>query len=106
MEDGPWWEVDLGRGARVSEVRVHNRLDRQTAGRASSLSLLASDDGDAWTVLHERTGPEPFGGLDGRPLVWRAGEGGVAMRFLRVTLHGFTCLHLDQVEAYGTVGVP
>ncbi len=104
MEQDPWWQVDLGDGAVVREVRVHNRLDRETASRASSLSLLASDDGKAWTVLHERTAPEPFGGLDGRPLTWRAGEDGATMRFLRVALNGFTCLHLDQVEAYGTVG--
>ena len=101
MEDGPWWQVDLGAAALVSEVRLHNRLDPATAGRASSLSILTSDNQALWTVLHERTGSEPFGGLDGRPLVWRAQDQGVTTRFLRVVLHGFTCLHFDQVEVFG-----
>ena len=105
MEDGPWWQVDLGAGALVSEVRVHNRLDPATAGRASSLSILASDNQALWTVLHERTGSEPFGGLDGRPLVWQAHGRSVITRFLRVVLHGFTCLHFDQIEIYGVPGI-
>jgi len=102
MENEPWWQVDLGKNAAVEEIRIHNRLDRETASRSQNLSILSSDDGNTWTEILCHAGKQPFGGIDGRPLVWRPATEALVARFIRIELKGFTCLHFDQVEVFGS----
>ena len=94
MEDGPWWQSTSAPGRwwrrcgcttgstgsrRPGVVAVDPRLRRREGLGRPARTLR--------TAAVRR--------LDGRPLVWRADGNGVSMRFLRVALRGFTCLHLD-----------
>ena len=101
LEWQPWWAVDLQRCCLVDEVRIYNRLD-EAACRNARLSLMASNDGKSWTTLMTREQPTPFGGLDGRPLIWRVDEP-VRARYLRIQLPGQESLQLDQVQVFGRV---
>jgi hypothetical protein len=104
LEDGPWWQVDLGSACSIDEVRVFNRLD--FARRAESLSVLCSADGRTWNLLHDgSTTRSSFGGVDGSPLVCIASPRPVA-RFVRLELNERQVLHLDEVEVYGERLVP
>jgi len=96
----PWWQVDLGRPLALDRVLVFNRCD--AAGRAASLALLLSDDGENWTEAYRHDGRVFLGYTDGKPLEI-ALKGAVA-RYLRLTLtkEEPEFFHLDEVEAYAT----
>lgn len=96
-EEQPWWMVDLGAKHPIEEITVYNRIDA-CAERGYGVQVLASPDGERWTLLHEQAG-RPFGGADGRPLRVRPGR--LVARFIRVKLPGTGILHLDQVEVHG-----
>ena len=98
-EEAPWWQVDLGASARIGEVLLYNRLDN-AAERARRLMISVSQDGQTWREAFRKDTDEPFGGVDGFPLRWTP-EPPAEGRFVRVSLIGRTCLHLDQVEVYG-----
>ena len=107
FERDPWWDVDLGVGTGIDEVRLFDRLDLASADRANAFALLVSDDGEQWRLVLEHEAAKPFGGLDGRPFVWHPPAGvRLTTRFLRVQARGLTYLHLDQVEVYGERGEP
>lgn len=96
-EANPWWQVDLGRTARLDRVRIYNRLDC-CAERARSLSILLSDDGGAWREVYRHDG-KLFGGKDGKPLV--VPLNGQSGRYVRLRLNETNWFHLDEVEVYG-----
>jgi GR25 family glycosyltransferase involved in LPS biosynthesis len=97
----PWWMVDLGGFALVSEIILFNRL-HPYAARANNLSLWGSLNGRSWMLLHERAASTPFGGAEGSPLRIEFPEKR-PLRFLRVELLGSGILHLDEVQVFGAV---
>lgn len=97
-EANPWWQVDLGGGARISEVRLYNRLDC-CAERARTVQVMLSDDGRAWRTVYRHDG-SVFGGKDGKPL--KISLGGERGRYVRLQLNETQWFHLDEVEVYGS----
>ena len=98
-EPDPWWMVDLGGVTRLSEVVVYNRLDDiPWARRSAHLKVALSEDGEIWREVFARADDTPFGGADGYPLRVKLAD--AAARYVRVSLPGRECLHLDEVEVY------
>lgn len=95
IEDNPWWQVDLGGIATITEIHVINTTD-QTRDRFRDFTLSVSIDGTAWVDLLEKRDGLPVEA----PVVW-AGPGTAWARFVRVTLLGRNFLHLNQVEVFG-----
>jgi hypothetical protein len=94
-EDNPWWQVDLGGIATISEIHVHNTTEH-TQDRFRDFTISVSIDGDAWVELAEKRDGE----VVGEPYIWN-GPGTAWARFVRVTLLGHNYLHLAQVEVFG-----
>jgi hypothetical protein len=98
----PWWIVDLLKPYQVAAIHIYNRRDRpDTAVRANELDVLASADGVNWNTLWSNPKQTVFG-LNGSPLVVTAPPY-LGCRFILLRLRGRGCLHLDEIEAYGTV---
>ena len=103
LDEGAWWRVDLGVSARVTEVRIYNRVGHPILlERLTPFAIDLSDDDVTWQVLHEKRDPAPVGGVDGAPYILRL-EGARCGRFLRIRLLRTEYLHLDQVEVYGSL---
>ncbi len=96
-ERNPWWQVDLGDRAELTEVRIFNRLDC-CAERARTVQVLLSDDARNWRTVYRHSGGA-FGGKDGKPLV--VNLGGESARYLRLQLNELNWFHLDEVEVCG-----
>jgi hypothetical protein len=104
-ETRPWWIVDLLQVYRLGAVRIYNRMDDPlTNAHANELDVLASADGVGWSGLWSNPAEAPFG-MDGAPLVVTPPPG-LAARFVLLRLRGAGCLHLDEIEVYGTAVVP
>ena len=97
FEDQPWWMVDLLRPYALERIRLFNRLGFEF--RARRFSVLASLDGADWTTVLRKDDDSDFGGVGGAPFEARIAA---PARFVKVALHGRDCLHLDQVELFGT----
>ena len=95
LEDNPWWQVDLGGIATITEIHIHNARDH-TQERFRDFSLSVSIDGSSWVELAEKRDDVPLA----EPYIW-AGPGTAWARYVRVTLLGRNYLHLDQVEVFG-----
>lgn len=98
IEENPWWQVDLGGIATITEIHIHNTRDA-TSARFRDFALSVSIEGTAWVDLLEKRDGVPVGA----PVVW-AGPGTAWARFVRVTLLGRNFLHLSQVEVFGRFG--
>ena len=98
-EDAPWWQVDLGRPHAIDAVLIFNRLDGD-AHRSANIQIWLSDGEDVWRHAYRKDDGAAFGGVDGRPLVWRPPEPAIA-RLVRISLIGHALLHLNQVEICG-----
>jgi len=103
IQVNPWWMVDLGEIFDLHNILICNRLDAQQA-RIKTLQCFTSLDGDNWTIIYDHENKLPFGGI-------RAFEGipplflhlnRLKARFVKLQLKETNCLHLDQVEIYGT----
>jgi len=57
MESNPWWEVDLGRDAKVKKVVVWNRTDDNVGPRIAGFRVVLLDE--KRTPLWSRTFPDP-----------------------------------------------
>ncbi len=102
-EDHPWWLVDLTSVRAIREIQIFNRVDlRPLQERANRFTLEVSTDFISWQTLYRADEPTLFGGIDGRPFIWRS-DTAVAARFVRITLLACTSLHLDAVEIYEDV---
>jgi hypothetical protein len=100
FEPQPWWLVDLLGPHRIAEIHIYNRSgDPALAARANGIDVLASLDGNNWTILLSRTAMEPFG-VDGTPLVVHAPTA-LPFRLLLLRLRDTNYLHLEEVEVYG-----
>ena len=103
LEDTPWWRVDLGAVHGIREVRLFNRMELPgIAARANRLAIDIGFDPEHFIEVFRRESDEPFGGVDGHPLVF-APSIPIPGRFVRVRLMERNYLHLDQVEVYGEV---
>ncbi|HQT66031.1 MAG TPA: discoidin domain-containing protein, partial [Acetobacteraceae bacterium] len=101
IEANPWWRVDLGGQFSITEVKIYNRLDQPSvAERASKISVEIGWDENNFVRVFQRMADEPFGGIDGNPLIIVLGRP-ITGRFVRVMLLSRNYLHLDQVEVYG-----
>jgi hypothetical protein len=101
LEDAPWWRVDLGVVHGIREVRLFNRMDQPAvAERANRIAIDIGFDPGHFIEVFRRESDEPFGGVDGNPLVF-APSIPIPGRFVRVRLLERNYLHLDQVEVHG-----
>ncbi|GAN77036.1 fucolectin tachylectin-4 pentraxin-1 [Acidisphaera rubrifaciens HS-AP3] len=97
-EDDPWWMVDLQTLYDLREIRIYNRLGHRD--RAAGAVIEVSRDGRDWEQVHRQERADDWGGADGNPLVVMLPS--VRARYVRVTRPGYGCLHLDQVQVFGT----
>jgi hypothetical protein len=97
LEENPWWQVDLGRLAKLDRLVIWNRCDAM-APRNARLRVLASEDGQNFQTFYQHNGQTFYGFTDGSPLVVPGRE--TPVRFIRLTLSGKTYLHLDEVEVF------
>lgn len=96
----PWWQVDLGEVATLTEIRLYNRSVRPD--RASNIRVQVSTDGLEWTAV---TYPDPGGVFS----ELRIPVAAVQARYVRLSLNTRdaevepepTYLHLGEVEVYG-----
>ena len=100
-EEQPWWQIDLGKAFRLTEIVLFNRTDAGSE-RAHRFRILTSLDGIRFDLVLERDDDQPFGGLNGEPLSITIGDGAHA-RFVRLTIPGADFFHLDQVEVFGSL---
>lgn len=96
-ENDPWWQVDLQDSYPISQIIVYNRV-KCNPERANHLKILFSDDEKQWTQVHKYKKSQPFGGIDGSPLVAKFNN--QKARYIRLQIDGFSFLHLDEVEVY------
>jgi hypothetical protein len=102
IEDNPWWLVDLGELFGISEIRIFNRIDQAgTAENASRLMIEIGVGPENLVEVYRRNIDEAFGGFDGNPLIFMPSIP-IPGRFVRIKLLKRTCLHLDQVQVYGS----
>jgi hypothetical protein len=103
IEDGPWWRLDLGAAHSISEIWVFNRTDPpELKMRAARLIVDIGLTETSYRQAFQLTPPRPFGGADGDPLIIKLTTPQPA-RFIRLRLPVRECLHLAQVEVYGTL---
>ncbi len=96
FDQNPWWQVDLGGIATITEIHIHNTDDPQTFERFRDFCVSVSIDGTVWVELARKQDGQPVL----KPFIW-AGPGTAWARFVRVTLLGQHYLHLAQVEVFG-----
>ncbi|NHN84899.1 DUF563 domain-containing protein [Acetobacter musti] len=112
VENGPWWQVDLGGLFDLREIRLFNRMGTaDVMARVAALGIAVSRNGTDWTTIMTPTDHGLFGGADGAPLVWRPGhlrepashrrESRITARWVKVFLESRDSLSLEQVEVYG-----
>lgn len=89
-------DVGLQKKTFFDEIIIYNRTDERQ-DRANSISVYCSDDGFSWKTLHVNDGSK-FGGLHGEPLVVKCHR--TKARFIRISLEGLTCLHLDKIKIF------
>ncbi len=101
LDDQPWWQVDLSDLCGITEVRIFNRMEQPAvAERASKLVIEVGLKRDSLIEVYRRETDEPFGGIDGNPLIFKPTIP-IPGRFVRIRLLTRNYLHLDQVEVYG-----
>jgi hypothetical protein len=101
LEDHPWWQVDLSDLCGITEIRIFNRMEQPAvAERSSKLVIEVGLQTDSLIEVYRRETDEPFGGIDGNPLIFKPTIP-IPGRFVRIRLLTRNYLHLDQVEVYG-----
>lgn len=105
-ENGPWWMVDLGQNFDISSIVIFNRIDEpEIMKRSSHLAIEVATDTGTFKQIYRRDVDEPFGGIDGKPLII-AQQAAICARFVLVRLLTENFLHLDKVEVYGKPNPP
>jgi hypothetical protein len=101
-DNGPWWMVDLDRNFAISSIVIFNRIDeREIMKRSSRLAVEVASDTGTFHEIYRRDIDEPFGGIDGKPLIIDPAMS-IRARFVLIRLLTANFLHLDKVEVYGT----
>lgn len=103
-EEFPWWEVDLQKPTKISEIRIFNRLlpyldNSPLAARANHLSIHVSSNGETYRCIYLHANSGPIGGIDGNPLIFHPPVDTVA-RFVRLRLEDVEYFNLDKVFVY------
>jgi hypothetical protein len=96
----PWWQVDLGRKARLDRIVIHNRTDGGTAARTRNIQVLLSESGEgsAFSLVYPHDGNVFYGG--DKALTVSLKEREVSARIIRLAVPGRCSLALDEVEVY------
>nr|WP_246503981.1 discoidin domain-containing protein [Plastoroseomonas arctica] len=99
VEEGAWWQVDLGRVVGIGRIQLWSAERAPLRGVAFlPVAILASADGAVWETLAALH--RPYGGASTqRPAVLEFSQG-VNARFLRVQGLGGGCLQFDELEAF------
>lgn len=101
LENNPWWQVDFGTECDIHEVRIYNRMGKKVYKRADSFSILASNDGENFSLVHEnKESTNDFRWLGGKLYRWTP-ETYLSAKFIRIQLMKKEFLHFDQVEIFG-----
>ncbi len=101
IEDGAWWQVDLGAVAGIDEIKIYNRMDQKgVAERSSKIAIDMGLNEQSFVEVFRRELDEPFGGVDGDPLTFNPVIP-IPARFVRIRLLVRNYLHLDEVEVFG-----
>lgn len=98
-ELNPWWQVDLKLVYKITEVWIYNRLDGNYGERSRKLMVLIGNNGIDWEKIYDHKGKQPFGCVDGQPLIVKIPS--KPARYIRLQLNDINYLHLDEVEVYG-----
>jgi hypothetical protein len=101
-EDGPWWQVDLGRPTAIDQVWLFNR--QVEAGRLRHFSIHGSVDATDWTILFQKTDTKVFG-ENFEPYIARIGDA-PEVRFVRIRLDGVDWLHFDECMVFARTSQP
>ena len=103
-ETDPWWQVDLGREAKLDGIVVFNRVDRGCAPRTKNLVIsVASDcDGREFETVYRHKGEPFFGVSGGEPLVVDLRGKDISARVVRLSIAGKCSFALDEIEVYGS----
>jgi F5/8 type C domain/Methyltransferase domain len=94
----PWWQVDLGSGCYLHEIRIFNRRD--WAERLNHFMVLSSLDGKSWIEVFRKVDDGIFGDKEVRPFIARLPERTVG-RFVRIQLLGTDYLHFNECQVFG-----
>ncbi len=101
VEDAPWWIVDLGEIFSIFQIKIFNRMDIPgVAERSSRLTIEIGTRGDNIREIYRREELDPFGGIDGKPLIFEPLLPFFG-RYVRIRLLARHYMHFDQVEIYG-----
>jgi hypothetical protein len=98
-EIDPWWQVDLGMLREIREIRIFNRMDG-AGSRFCSAKLSSSIDGKKWSCIVNHVSKVPYGGIDGRPFIWKSNGNPIQAQFIKLTIPGLNMLSLNQIEIY------
>ena len=95
-ENGPWWQVDLGKPTAIDQVWLFNR--QVEARRLRHFSIHGSVDATNWTILFQKTDSKVFG-ENFEPYIARIADA-PEVRFVRIRLDGEECLHFDECMVF------
>ncbi len=103
VEQNPYWQVDLGETVSIGRIVIYNRCDVGPE-RCRDLFASISDDGERWQTIWNNDGQVFYGAVDSAPRIVDFSEKPVRGRYLRLTISGENCLHLDEVQVYPANG--
>ncbi|MDX1979231.1 MAG: Ig-like domain-containing protein [Bryobacteraceae bacterium] len=103
----PWWQVDLGAAAEISQIKIWNRTDC-CGDRLANFHVFVSNEpfaGSSVSQLQAQSGVTdlPYPGVAGHLTTLPVGRSG---RYVRIQLSGSNYLHLAEVEVIGIPGAP
>lgn len=99
LEDNPWWKIDLQSHCEIKEIRIYNRIDKNSE-RGLRLSIEICNN-NLWVEVFKKDNDNMFGGIDGFPLIWQP-ETKLQARKIRIrslALEEF--LHYQKIEIFG-----
>ncbi|QEH96141.1 discoidin domain-containing protein [Gluconobacter thailandicus] len=99
LENNPWWKIDLENIYKIEEIRIYNRIDRDSErGLRFAIEILKNGD---WEKVFEKNNDNMFGGIDGDPFIWRP-ENPIKAREIRIkSLAIEDFLHYQKIEIFG-----
>lgn len=99
LENNPWWKIDLEGIRSLEEIRIYNRIDRDSErGLRFSIEIRKNEN---WNTVFEKNNDKMFGGIDGNPFVWRP-EKPLKAREVRIkSLAIEDFLHYQKIEIFG-----
>ncbi len=102
-ETDPWWQVDLGREAKLDRIVVFNRVDGGCAPRTKNLVVSVTCDcaGEKFETVYRHQGQTFFGITGGDPLVVDLKSKDISARIVRLSVPGKCSFALDEIEVYG-----